>query len=294
MQQLTVITGTGISDPVYSSVALPDSIKPGAHLTAHRFLSSSSRHVSTSGLEGKATNELLCPLLLALHTDLGIDCNPGQNPVREPQAKKGTKEDISHIILVGASNMRQTAAHIRDLGHKVTEFQLLGGMPNDSGIEAIAKFLTETASRPDTAIVFDLFGNFAYRFEQSDGNMALPIWLAGKPHMLGRVGVCSDKILKNLIEKLVPVLGIHNDTPKSFCRRSLGLWGGLLPGHHACGQRARGGACGENDRVYHIPEKTDLQPTEGDLSVKLLGSQCHRALVAVCGWWQRRRRGQSV
>ena len=38
-------------------------------------------------------------------------------------------------------------------------------------------------------MVLDLMGNFSYRFEQVDGNMAIPIWLGGKPHLLGRVGV---------------------------------------------------------------------------------------------------------
>ena len=122
---------------------------------------------------------MLCTLLDALHTDLGINCNPRLTSVREPPAKQGAKEEVTHVILVGASNMKHTAVHLKELGLRVTECQLPGGMPNEKGIELVTKFLSETDSGPRTAIVFDLFGNFTYRFEQSDGNMALPIWLGG-------------------------------------------------------------------------------------------------------------------
>ena len=127
-------------------------------------------------------------MLDALHTDLGINCNPGLTPCKEPLAKQGSKEEITLVILVGASNMKCIAVHLKELGLRITECQLPGGMPNKKEIELVAKFLSETDSGPGTAIVFDLFGNFTYRFEQSDGNMALPIWLGGKPHLLGNVG----------------------------------------------------------------------------------------------------------
>ena len=44
--------------------------------------------------------------------------------------------------------------------------------------------------------------------------MALPIWLGGKPHLLGNVGVCNEQNLKELIAKLIPVLSTHSDSPK--------------------------------------------------------------------------------
>ena len=131
---------------------------------------------------------MLCTLLDALHTDLGINCNPGLTSEREPPAKQGAKEEITHVILVGASNMKHTAVHLKELGLRITECQLPGGMPNKKEIELVAKFLSEMDSGPGTAIVIDFFGNFTYRFEQSDGKMALPIWLGGKPHLLGNVG----------------------------------------------------------------------------------------------------------
>ena len=84
--------------------------------------------------------------------------------------------------------MKCIAVHLKELGLRITECQLTGGMPNEKEIELVAKFLSEMDSGPGTAIVIDFFGNFTYRFEQSDGKMALPIWLGGKPHLLGNVG----------------------------------------------------------------------------------------------------------
>ena len=213
-QLITTHTVTEASGPVYHSVALPDSLKQTAQLTPHRFLSTSSRRVISEGFDAKAINELLCTLLTNLQRDLGITCNPRGNPVRVSRVGKGLKETVSHVILVGSSNMRRTAEHIKDLGLRVTECPLNGGIPNDNAIEQITTSLQSVASEQGTAVVFDLFGNFVHRFEQADGNMALPIWLGGKPHLLGRVGVCSDKTFKELIIKLLPLFGSHPQIPK--------------------------------------------------------------------------------
>ena len=120
-QQLTVQTVTGATEPTYISVALPDSIKSSAQLTAHRFVSTSSHRVKSKGFDAKITNELLNTLLATLHRDLGICCSPGPKPLREPKVTQGVSEKATHIILVGASHMRRTPAHLKDLGFNVTE-----------------------------------------------------------------------------------------------------------------------------------------------------------------------------
>ena len=62
---------------------------------------------------------------------------------------QGKKETVTHIILVGASNMRRTAQHIKDLGLRVTECPLKGGIPNDDAIDQVTTpgwFLTYWAA----------------------------------------------------------------------------------------------------------------------------------------------------
>ena len=56
-QQLTLHTATVPSEPVYHSVALPDSLKQSAQLTTHRFLSTSSHCANSPRFDAKATNE---------------------------------------------------------------------------------------------------------------------------------------------------------------------------------------------------------------------------------------------
>ena len=254
-QQLTVQTVTGATEPTYISVALPDSIKSSAQLTAHRFVSTSSRRVKSKGFDAKTTNELLNTLLATLHRDLGICCSPRPKPVREPKVTQGVSEKASHIILVGASHMRRTAAHLKDLGFSVTECQLPGGIPNDNSIEVVQNLLNEKASEQDTAVVFELFGNFSFRFEQADGNMALPIWLGGKPHLLGKVGVCGKKPFKDLIAKLLLLLNTNTNQPKIVLPPILGYISG------GCCQDAThaGNATEDNHAVTMIGQVARLQ-----------------------------------
>ena len=66
---------------------------------------------------------------------------------------------------------------------------------------------------PGTAIVYDLLGNFSFRYEQDDGGMVLPAAVGGGHHLLGAVGVCTDDMFKTLVGKLVPVLGQLSSIP---------------------------------------------------------------------------------
>ena len=38
---------------------------------------------------------------------------------------------------------------------------------------------------PGTAVMFNLFGNFTYRYEQEDGGISLPVSIQGVHHMFG-------------------------------------------------------------------------------------------------------------
>ena len=64
-----------------------------------------------------------------------------------------------------------------------------------------------TSVEPGTTVVFDIFGNFTYRYEQDDGGMSLPVPIQGVHHMFGKVGVCTDNMFKSIVTKLMSVLG---------------------------------------------------------------------------------------
>ena len=205
---------TAAPAPRYSTVALPASLAPGAALTPHRFLDTSPRRVLTPGLDAKASGELIHTLLVALHSNLGIRCFPGPGTVREPKVPQIVKDEITHLVLIGASHMRRVAPILRDRGYTVLEYSLPGGVPTDENLEALLKDLQRLQKPAGTALVFDLFGNFVYRFRQIDGSMVLPVNIGGTHHLLGDVGVCSDQAFTNLVSKLVPVLSLHPECPK--------------------------------------------------------------------------------
>ena len=73
--------------------------------------------------------------------------------------------------------------------------------------------LTGISLEPGTAVVFDLFGNFTYRYEQEDCGMSLPVPIQGVHHMFGKVDVCTDEMFQGVISKLVPVLSKLSSVP---------------------------------------------------------------------------------
>ena len=210
---ITTLTVEEMQSPNYFSVAMPTSLAVGSPLTTHRFRCTSSRRVTSAGCDAKATDELLSALLSALSKDLGIDCHPGDILVRKPIKEQGPSDRISSIILVGASHMRRVEPHLQSAGYKVSLLSLMGGLPTNHSISHMQEKLTGISLEPGTAVVFDLFGNFTYRYEQEDGGMSLPVPIQGVHHMFGKVDVCTDEMFKSVISKLVPVLSQLSSVP---------------------------------------------------------------------------------
>jgi hypothetical protein len=52
-------------------------------------------------------------------------------------------------------------------------------MATESNIDALQKELNAFADSEDTAVIFDLFGNSAYKFKHVDGTLVLPFKVGG-------------------------------------------------------------------------------------------------------------------
>jgi hypothetical protein len=52
-------------------------------------------------------------------------------------------------------------------------------MINKSNVESLKAEISAISNMEDAAIIFDLFGNTAYRFEYVDGSLVLPIRVGG-------------------------------------------------------------------------------------------------------------------
>ena len=185
----------------------------GSVLAPFRFVKSNSRLVDSKGFDSKTTGELTRLLLAVLSRDFGLTCCPGVNLVRAPRMAKQAKGAVKKLILIGASNLKRLAQELTGAGYGVEFISIQGGVPSDT---AIAQLKTELLSLKDTdiALVFDLFGNYSYRFIQADGSLALPIMMGGKYHLLGDMAIVQDSVFKGLIPKIIELLGIHKDCPQ--------------------------------------------------------------------------------
>ena len=75
---------------------------------------------------------------------------------------------MTRIILVGSSHMRSVQQFLQNEGYIVRVISLKGGLPTTSAIEELGDQLTSLGAAPGTAVVFDVFGNFTFRYEQED------------------------------------------------------------------------------------------------------------------------------
>jgi len=76
--------------------------------------------------------------------------------------------------------------------------------PNN--IDQIEKALATVTVTGNTVMVADILANHAFRFEQEDGSMALPVKLGGKYHMLGKVCVCTKEQVHSTIARCKNIL----------------------------------------------------------------------------------------
>jgi hypothetical protein len=60
----------------------------------------------------------------------------------------------------------------------------------------------------DAAIIFDLFGNSAYRFRHVDGSLVLPFRVGGGYHLLGDIQMVSDSGVGDLLNMVKPLFAL--------------------------------------------------------------------------------------
>ena len=189
------------SQPSYRTIALPVSLSPNAQLAPSRFVTTSSRCAEDVPLDTKATSELIRALLTALNSNLMIDCNPGEPPVRIPATLQCGKDPPRTVVLIGASNMRRCIPALGALGYLTVDLTQVGWDGSDAAIEQLHSELAKLGELENSIYVLDLLTSTSYRFIQADGSLALPVKIGSKFHLLGKVSVCDDKMLKSAIKK---------------------------------------------------------------------------------------------
>jgi hypothetical protein len=174
--------GAGSLDqPEHITPLLPSSLDPRSCFVPICFSTSSTSPAIIFGLDKKSVYELLLSLTVSLRRGFSISANPEGILARDTAAKgEGIKENKSlTIILAGASNLASLKPAFEANGSLVIDLTKPGWMINESNVESLKSEISAISNMKDAAIIFDLFGNTAYRFEHVDGSLVLPIRVGG-------------------------------------------------------------------------------------------------------------------
>jgi hypothetical protein len=203
--------GAGSLDqPELITPLLPSSLDPRSNFVPTHFSTSSTSPSIIFGLDRKSAYELLLSLTVSLRRGLSISANPEAILARDTAATcEGAKENKSMtIILAGASNLASLRPVFESNGAVVVDLTKPGWMITESNVELQKKELMSLSNLEDAAIIFDLFGNSAYRFRHVDGSLVLPFRVGGGYHLLGDIQMVSDSGVGDLLNMVKPLFAL--------------------------------------------------------------------------------------
>jgi hypothetical protein len=83
------------------------------------------------------------------------------------------------IILAGASNLASLKPIFESNGATVVDLTKPGWTVNEKNVDDLGKELAALANLEEAAVIFDLFGNSAFKFRHVDGTLVLPFKVGG-------------------------------------------------------------------------------------------------------------------
>jgi hypothetical protein len=203
--------GAGSLDfPEVCSPLLPATLDISSMLLPVRFSTSSTSPTIIFGFDRKTVHELLLSLTTSLRRGFSIHINPEAILAREPmQNCEGAKESGQAsftIILAGASNLGRLKPIFEANGATVIDLTKPGWMATAPNIESLKNELNAFIDTENCAVIFDVFGNSAFKFKHVDGTLVLPFRMAeGGYHFLGDISLDSDRNIGELIELVRPL-----------------------------------------------------------------------------------------
>jgi hypothetical protein len=199
----------------FYTVALPQTLDTQSVLTPVKFCHSSS-HTTVRGVDSVTSDELLRTLLNLLQNNFASVANSDEILSREPATQDTSDKEFTHCIIAGGSNMKKLCSHLTNLGITVLDLTKSGWTPTEANILALANEIREIPDTSNIPVIMDLLGNFAFRYEQSDGTQALPFKMGGKYHFDGKVIVCHNTLIRTTICSLKPIFDVIKG-PALFC-----------------------------------------------------------------------------
>jgi len=170
-----------------------------------------SCHAATAIFGGVATDELTCALLDQLTSNFSCNAHSGDYLAREPAELGGATADDSSpktVLFVGGSHCRRIADEFQNLGYKVIDKSVPGWQPTQQNISLLESDLTALGNLQGVIVICDLVSNITYRYKQMDGQLLLPVKMAGRYHILGEVTTVTKELLTCILKKLKPVLDL--------------------------------------------------------------------------------------
>jgi hypothetical protein len=189
---------------------LPSTISVATLDKCVTFCSNSSRPMTFNGLSKDRCVELLGSLLNCVFENFRACSNPETYLERVDESKKDSENNLQKVILVGASNLRNSRPHFDGASTRTVDVTVPGWTATPNNISSMCKDTAAMASQA-SAFVFDILGNSAVRFEQFDGTTSLPFKSNGIFHLGGNVVVSSTEIFKNLVDSVTPIFKAKGD-----------------------------------------------------------------------------------
>jgi hypothetical protein len=180
-------------------VALPQGLSELSPVCSLTFCAVSSRPVTLKGLPKDTLSELVGTLLHTVNRDFQTCSNPENFLVRDFMTEEPGTE-TQKVILLGASNLGHCAVRFRNLGIAVVDLTIPGWIATPENVTALMEKLDKIHCSTQDRIVFDLYGNLAYRFEQFDGTLSLPYKSDNRYHLAGKVVTCPLTVFKKIVD----------------------------------------------------------------------------------------------
>jgi hypothetical protein len=171
-----------LDSPETSSPLLPSTLDLNSGFVTHKFASSTTSPAVIFSFDRHTAYELLLSLAVSLRRGFSISANPEVILARElAAAGESAKEPgkVKTIILAGASNLGSLKPIFQAHGATVIDLTKPGWMITEKNLESLKNELSALSHMEDTAVIFDIFGNSAYKFKHVDGTLVLPFRVGG-------------------------------------------------------------------------------------------------------------------
>jgi hypothetical protein len=118
-------------------------------------------------------------------------------------------DHVQNVVLLGASNLGRCASRLRKQGKQVINLTQPGRLASKENVESLSEKLKKMDCNEQSTLVFDLFGNSSFRFEQFDGSLSMPFKQSGTHHLAGKIVTCPHPVYKRILEGTADLLTMH-------------------------------------------------------------------------------------